>query len=515
MIPDYIIVLCLIIILIILLHVIFQHSKLRILSKKLTRDEALYHSIFNQAPLGIAVVKDKNFVPESEFGDANINPACERILGRSGRELAQINWPDITHPDDLQEDLEKFGQFKAGQISLYSMEKRFLKPDGMIVWTNMHITHLLNGSGENATHLCLLEDITDRKKAESALAESERSKSVLLSRLPGMAYRCSYDAHWTMLFVSEGCFALTGYKPESLINNKDLSFNDLITPEYRESIWNEWARILPEGLNFKYEYEIITASGERKWVLELGQGVYDENRNVEALEGLILDITNRKLAEEKLRFYYEHDSLTGLFRYQYLLNMLESDAKKTTGKRALVGINLSSVQSFNITYGFYYTKDLMKKIADSLRRFCTDNCILFRTYESQLAFYIKDYKDKDELMVLCSHIAETLGALLAIERIGGGIGVVEIEEHDAPGAEQLLMNLLIASQKALSIGDRNFGVCYYNKEAELKLIREEEIKQELTRIAGDETDGGLYLQYQPIYDLQKKQICGFEALARM
>ena len=90
-----------------------------------------------------------------------------------------------------------------------------------------------------------------------------------------------------MQYVSQGCFNLTGYPPESLLYNRDIN-NDLIAPEYREALWNEWRRILTAREPFKYEYEIITAAGERKWVLEMGQGIYNEAGAVEALEGLIL-----------------------------------------------------------------------------------------------------------------------------------------------------------------------------------------------------------------------------------
>ena len=97
------------------------------------------------------------------------------------------------------------------------------------------------------------------------------------SHLPGLAYRCNNDPQWTMQFVSAGCLELTGYPSESLINNKDLSFNDLIAPKYRSLLREEWSRVLPKRIPFKYEYEITTKSGEQKWVLELGQGVYNDD----------------------------------------------------------------------------------------------------------------------------------------------------------------------------------------------------------------------------------------------
>ena len=58
-------------------------------------------------------------------------------------------------------------------------------------------------------HICLVQDITIRKTVEADLMESERSKSVFLSHLPGLAYRCNYDREWTMQYVSAGCLELT------------------------------------------------------------------------------------------------------------------------------------------------------------------------------------------------------------------------------------------------------------------------------------------------------------------
>jgi PAS domain S-box-containing protein len=146
-------------------------------------------------------------------------------------------------------------------------------------------------------HVALLRA---RHGIEEALIESERSKSVFLSHLPGMAYRCNYDCEWTMQFVSAGCRELTGYPPESLLNNSEISFNSMIAPEYREPIRKEWDRIIAGRLPFNYEYEIITASGDRKWVLEKGQGVYNEQGEVVALEGIIIDISDRKAIENAL-----------------------------------------------------------------------------------------------------------------------------------------------------------------------------------------------------------------------
>ncbi|NCB44995.1 MAG: PAS domain S-box protein, partial [Clostridia bacterium] len=274
MIPDIVIVISLLILFLVMLRTWNQHSLLIKLNKKMAFNEALYRSVFEQAPIGIAIADENRYVSQSEYGQMNANPMFEQIIGWKNEDLSKINWTDITHQEDLNLNIKKYEEFKEGKTGGYSIEKRFIKPDGSTVWTNMKVSPLLGYSDARSYHLCLLEDISARKAAEESLKESERSKSVLLSHLPGMAYRCSYDPDWTMHFVSDGCMELTGYSPESLLNNRDLSFNDLIAPEYSDRLWNEWKRILADRLPFKHEYEIITAEGKRKWVLELAEGIF-------------------------------------------------------------------------------------------------------------------------------------------------------------------------------------------------------------------------------------------------
>ncbi len=120
MIPDFIIIFFILILFSAVLYIWFQNLHIRNLGKKIALDEALYRIVFEQTPVGIAIVNDKSFLPQSEFGKANINPMFEQILDRTSWELEKLKWTEITHPEDLQEDLEKFGQFINGEIAGYS-----------------------------------------------------------------------------------------------------------------------------------------------------------------------------------------------------------------------------------------------------------------------------------------------------------------------------------------------------------------------------------------------------------
>jgi len=158
-----------------------------------------------------------------------------------------------------------------------------------------------NFNGDITGVVLVFSDVTEKYEAEEKLKESERSKSVLLSNLPGVAYRCKFDPQWTMEFVSEGFLALTGYHTKEIINNRVISFNDLILPEYREYLWKVWEKAVQMHQNVYVEYQILTADNEVKWVWEQGIPIYNKLGSVVALEGLILDITERKNIEATLQ----------------------------------------------------------------------------------------------------------------------------------------------------------------------------------------------------------------------
>lgn len=492
-----------------------QLMKQESLEHKLLKQNLVLDAIFQQAPIGIAITYG-NELFMTDSSDFIINPIYEQITGRKKEELVKLGWSGITHPDDLEEDLNNYYKLQSGEISSYSMEKRYIRPDGSVVWVHMIVAPLIVSDLFKFSHICLVQDITERKEMEGALAESVRSKSVLLSHLPGLAYRCNYDREWTMQYVSDSCYELTGYNPESLLNNRDLSFNDMISPEYREALWEEWERVLANRLPFKYEYEIQTAQGDRKWVLEMGQGIYNEHCEVEALEGIVLDISDRKDIENNLRYSYEHDRWTGLYNRNYLENLLKNDSKRSTKtKRAAVSINLSAMQSLTTIYDFHYSQELIKKVANTLALHCTESRMLFNTFENRFVFYVKDYRDKEELIEFCKIVADTLEPLLIVERIGSGIGVIEIDRDNERDIDKLLKNLLIASERSMDMDNDDVSFCFFDSEMEAQIMREEDIKHELTIIETDPENCGLYLHYQPIIDARTNCICGFEALARL
>ena len=139
-----------------------------------------------------------------------------------------------------------------------------------------------------------------QSEVERSLRENERRLKTLLSNLPGMAYRCKNDRDWTMEFVSDGCEALTGHKALEFVGVGARTYNSLIHPDDQERIWNEVQEALELGVPYRLTYRILAADGREKWVWEQGVGIYS-GAELEALEGFITDITERKQAEDTLR----------------------------------------------------------------------------------------------------------------------------------------------------------------------------------------------------------------------
>jgi PAS domain S-box-containing protein len=143
-------------------------------------------------------------------------------------------------------------------------------------------------------------DVSKNRAMATALAERERTLATAMGNLPGMAYRCANDQQWTLAFVSAGCTELTGYSAEELLGNARIAYGDLIAPEYREAVWRDIETAIDADLSWTIAYPIVTAGAETKWVWERGVASRDAAGKVEALEGLIIDMTAQHKAEERL-----------------------------------------------------------------------------------------------------------------------------------------------------------------------------------------------------------------------
>src|SRR6266404_9755656 len=144
------------------------------------------------------------------------------------------------------------------------------------------------------------ESIDDLRQEEQELRERERQLDSLMGHLPGLAYRALADEHWTCLFVSKGIEEVTGYTPDDFISRR-INYIDIMLPEDRQATREAILTALRERGTYEDEHRIRRKDGSIRWIWARGHGVFAPDGSLRFLEGLNLDITARKQAEEALR----------------------------------------------------------------------------------------------------------------------------------------------------------------------------------------------------------------------
>lgn len=177
-------------------------------TEALKESEQRFRATFNQAAVGIAHVG-----LNGQWLMVN-QKLCE-IVGYSPEELLKITFQDITYPEDLNSDLNYVSQVLAGQIPTYSMEKRYIRKDGSVIWINLTVSLVREDTGEPKYFISVVEDIHQRKLSETALKRSARRLETLHTVDTGIlgAYSLTEIVHAALsglanLVVSEQAFVV-------------------------------------------------------------------------------------------------------------------------------------------------------------------------------------------------------------------------------------------------------------------------------------------------------------------
>jgi PAS domain S-box-containing protein len=167
-------------------------------------------------------------------------------------------------------------------------------------WYYIMATPIFDSDG-SISKLSLCFDITEKKRAENDLLESQRRISTLMNNLPGIVYRCKADETYTMEFASQGSVKLLGYEPAELLGSGPNAYQYIVNPEDRKDMLRQIEKSVAAQRPFSFINRVRTADGLEKWVWEQGEGVFEENGRLVALEGFITDVTAYKEVELDLR----------------------------------------------------------------------------------------------------------------------------------------------------------------------------------------------------------------------
>ena len=163
-------------------------------------------------------------------------------------------------------------------------------------------------------------DVNISPTLQAKLKNSERMLDALINNLNGLVYCCLYDAGWTMVFIGGDCKQLTGYEAASMLVNPSINWEEITHPEDRGWVRKVIDDAACTGQRFVAEYRIVDADGEIRWVSERGCPVYNDQGEIEAIEGFLQNISRRKFselaahaAEERFRSIFEN-AIEGIYQ---------------------------------------------------------------------------------------------------------------------------------------------------------------------------------------------------------
>ncbi|WP_247002457.1 PAS domain-containing protein [Halosolutus gelatinilyticus] len=233
-------------------------------------------------------IDDVFYVLDEDGGLRRWNASLTGATGYAEAEVAEMHVLDFFDEDERTRIVEAVAEvFESGDARV---ESAFLTKNGNRVPYEFVATALEDLDG-NPVLAGIGRDIGDR-------VEKERQLSRLIDNIPGLVYRVENAPGWPTEFVSDGVRDITGHSPDAF-ERGDVTWDE-ITVGRHEQIWDDVQTALDEREPYHFVFPIETADGERRWVKEQGRGVYADDGSVEALEGVLIDITERVQYEREL-----------------------------------------------------------------------------------------------------------------------------------------------------------------------------------------------------------------------
>ncbi|MCE3233935.1 MAG: hypothetical protein K0Q50_115 [Vampirovibrio sp.] len=248
-------------------------------------------SAFDHASIGMALVS-----PDGVY--LKVNSKLCQITGYKESELIGLRIADITHPDDIQEDMLLVKRMRERDIDSCEVEKRYIHKNGHIIWILLTASVVsAKPDGEVLYFVSQMQDITERKRVEQALRDSEENfRRAFDDASTGMAIM-SLDGYF--LKVNSKLSRITGYTSQELLLK---NFQSITYLEDFETDFQFWQKMMTGKLQTcEYEKRYIHKQGYLAWILLTGSSVRDEHGNLMYFVMQMQDITERKRVEQALR----------------------------------------------------------------------------------------------------------------------------------------------------------------------------------------------------------------------
>ena len=262
--------------------------------QELRESERRLRTIVDQAAVGVGLMETATGRFE------RINKKFCDMIGYSRDEITDRTFMDITHPDDLQEDLDNMKRLVAGEIREFSMEKRYFRRDGSIVWVNLTVSPTWEPGEDPDYHIAIVEDITERKRAEQELRESERRfRTIVDQAAVGVALMETATGRFER--INKKFCDMIGYSIDEITNR---TFMDITHPDDLQDDLDNMKRLVAgEIREFSMEKRYFHRDGSIVWVNLTVSSTWKPGEEPDDYHiAIVEDITERKRTENQLRF---------------------------------------------------------------------------------------------------------------------------------------------------------------------------------------------------------------------
>ena len=250
-----------------------------------------FKTMFEESPLGVALINSLTGKIDK------VNPKFAAIAGRTMDEMASIDWMSITHPDDVQEDLDNMARLNAGEISGFNMQKRYQHPDGSYVWVDMTIAPVTVEDTNQPHHLCMIQDITQRKQLEDEAHTSLQHLKLYREQTPLAAIE--WNTAFQVLNWNEAAEKMFGYKLEEV---KGRNFTDIMLPDDEVVDVKEiWQGLMAQTGGTTSINENLTKDGKIILCEWHNTALVDDSGTVIGAASLVLNVTGERAALQALK----------------------------------------------------------------------------------------------------------------------------------------------------------------------------------------------------------------------
>lgn len=267
--------------------VIHDLSSIRKVEAQLNDIEKLFRLYFENGPVGMCVN-----TPDNHW--SAINQEFCRLLGYDKEELLSMNWEQISHPDDIQENLKLIERIRNGEIDHFKLDKRYFRKNGDLLYATLSMVTTKNDDGSIKNMIASFIDNTEHNKAVENLIQERQILRTLVDNLPFPIY-----------FIDSAGRKLIANKAD-LENIGCLDERDVLGKTDEELFQNEVGRrghadnmsVLQSGIPiFDREEYFIDKKGEKRWLQTTKIPLFDSNQRISGLVGIGLDVTLQRMAK--------------------------------------------------------------------------------------------------------------------------------------------------------------------------------------------------------------------------